>query len=229
MIAYLEQSRPRAGAPVGNSMGGAISLLVAAQRPDLVRTLTLISPAVPDIKLRAHALRDEPRMASARRAGARGMAALRKLGRLPVETRVQGHDRALLRRPVAPVRSGGFDETVAEAQGRIGDAWADAAMLRSTRGLVRSQFAAAVGADLAPCARSRRRRWWCGATTDKLVAPDLAPYVAAAIPNSRLLVLDDIGHIAMMEDPVTTARAMLGAARGRASDTRAAREPLSRI
>lgn len=45
---------------------------------------------------------------------------------------------------------------------------------------------------------------------DRLVAPDLAPFVAAAIPDSRLLVLDDIGHTAQMEDPVTTARAMLG-------------------
>jgi pimeloyl-ACP methyl ester carboxylesterase len=42
---------------------------------------------------------------------------------------------------------------------------------------------------------------------DKLVAPDLAPFVAAAIPNARLLVLEHVGHVAMMEDPQTTARA----------------------
>ena len=34
----------------GNSMGGAISMYVAADHPDLVRTLTLISPAVPDLR-----------------------------------------------------------------------------------------------------------------------------------------------------------------------------------
>jgi pimeloyl-ACP methyl ester carboxylesterase len=45
--------------------------------------------------------------------------------------------------------------------------------------------------------------------TDRLVAPDLAPYVAGAIPDSRLLFLRDIGHTAMMEDPRTTARAIL--------------------
>lgn len=44
---------------------------------------------------------------------------------------------------------------------------------------------------------------------DKLVAADLAPYVAAEIPNSRLLVLEHIGHVAMMEDPQTTARAII--------------------
>jgi pimeloyl-ACP methyl ester carboxylesterase len=46
--------------------------------------------------------------------------------------------------------------------------------------------------------------------TDRLVAPDLAGFVAAAIPDSRQLVLENMGHTAMMEDPVTTARAILG-------------------
>jgi pimeloyl-ACP methyl ester carboxylesterase len=45
--------------------------------------------------------------------------------------------------------------------------------------------------------------------TDRLVAPDLAPYVAAAIPQSRLAVLEHVGHTAMMELPEMTARAIL--------------------
>ena len=44
---------------------------------------------------------------------------------------------------------------------------------------------------------------------DKLVAADLAPFVAGAIPDARLLVLDHVGHVAMMEDPQTAARATL--------------------
>ena len=41
---------------VGNSMGGAVSVRVAARRPDLVKTLTLISPAMPDLKVRPSVL-----------------------------------------------------------------------------------------------------------------------------------------------------------------------------
>ena len=37
---------------IGNSLGGAVSTRVAARRPDLVRTLTLISPALPDLRPR---------------------------------------------------------------------------------------------------------------------------------------------------------------------------------
>ena len=33
---------------IGNSLGGAVCVKVAATRPDLIRTLTLISPALPD-------------------------------------------------------------------------------------------------------------------------------------------------------------------------------------
>ena len=44
---------------------------------------------------------------------------------------------------------------------------------------------------------------------DRLVHVSLAPRTAAAIPDARLLVLADIGHTAQLENPETTARAVL--------------------
>ena len=38
---------------VGNSMGGAISVQLAARRPELVRSLTLVAPALPERRPRA--------------------------------------------------------------------------------------------------------------------------------------------------------------------------------
>ena len=41
----------------GNSLGGAVCVRLAARRPDLVRTLTLISPALPDLRPRVLPMR----------------------------------------------------------------------------------------------------------------------------------------------------------------------------
>ena len=53
VIAFLEHIvAERGGEPVhlfGNSLGGAVSVRVAATRPDLVRTLTLVAPALPHL------------------------------------------------------------------------------------------------------------------------------------------------------------------------------------
>src|ERR1039458_820145 len=57
VIALIEQRKNWPVHLVGNSLGGAVSTRVAARRPDLVRTLTLISPALPDLRPRLLPLR----------------------------------------------------------------------------------------------------------------------------------------------------------------------------
>ncbi|MDT4894589.1 MAG: hypothetical protein QOE97_3624 [Pseudonocardiales bacterium] len=206
VIGYLEQSGRGPVHLVANSMGGAVAIVVAAERPDLLRTLTLISPAVPDIRLRAHPLRSDPRMALLVVPGLGGVA-MRRVAGFPAEQRVKATiamcfaDRS--RYPRARL-----DEAIEEARGREGVRWANEAFLRSMRGLAHSQFV-------------RGRRAWSQlrmlrlptlviwGDTDRLVAPDLAAHVAAAVPGARLLYLEDVGHTAMMEDPTTTARALL--------------------
>jgi pimeloyl-ACP methyl ester carboxylesterase len=53
--------------------------------------------------------------------------------------------------------------------------------------------------------------------SDRLVTVRRAPRTARTLPHGRLLVLPRTGHVAMMERPVTVARAVLGlwAAAGR--------------
>ncbi|HJQ42284.1 MAG TPA: alpha/beta hydrolase [Jatrophihabitantaceae bacterium] len=207
VVAYLEQSGRGPVHLVANSMGGAIAIVVASDRPDLIRTLTLISPAVPDIRVRVHALRNDWRMALMVLPGL-GDVAMRRIASVSPEARVKGTIALCFADPKR------FDErrlaeAISEAKVRAGNAWSSAAFLRSMRGLVRSQFAQGKR-SWAAMRRITAPTLVIWGDTDRLVAPDLAPFVAATIPDSRLLELADIGHTAMMEDPVTTARAVLG-------------------
>ncbi|TAM92334.1 MAG: alpha/beta hydrolase [Jatrophihabitans sp.] len=208
VIAYLEQSGRGPVHLFGNSMGGAISILVAAQRPDLVRTLTLVSPAVPDVKRwRVHPLKHDPRMIVMAVPGLGELALRRTARRVPADKRV-----AMLIRLCFgdPDRYPGprLAEDVEQTRARLSMPWADEAFLRSTRGLGRSQFAAPRVAWQAMRAITAPTLVVWG-TCDRLVAPDLLGYVAAAIPDSRQLMLDGVGHTAQMEDPRTVARAFV--------------------
>ena len=49
-----------------------------------------------------------------------------------------------------------------------------------------------------------------GGLTDKLVDPRVPVQVAKAVPDSRLLILPGVGHVAQMEVPRLVARAIVG-------------------
>jgi pimeloyl-ACP methyl ester carboxylesterase len=173
-----------------------------------VRTLSLISPAVPDIRrFRAHPLRSDPRVAALVVPGLGGYA-MRKASAIPVETRVKATFALCFADPsrCSPTR---LVQTIEDAQALSAKSWANRGFLRSLRGLARSQFLQpARGWATMRAVTAPTLVLWGDA--DRLVAPDLAAPVAEAIPGACLLVLPGIGHTAMMEDPVTTARAILG-------------------
>jgi pimeloyl-ACP methyl ester carboxylesterase len=207
VVGYLEQSGRGPVHLITNSMGGAIGVVVAAQRPDLVRTLTLISPAVPDNRIRAFPLRNDPRTALLVLPGV-GELVTRYYGRrYSAEQRIKGTLAICFADPkrYPPARL-----AEAAAEQRVRDALDDSAtgFLRSMRGLAIAQFVKnRVG--WATLRRIRVPSLVIWGDTDRLVAPDLAPYVAAAIPDSRLAVFAGVGHTAMMEVPERTARAIL--------------------
>jgi pimeloyl-ACP methyl ester carboxylesterase len=191
----------------GNSMGGAISMYVAADHPDLVRTLTLVSPAVPDLRPRVSRMSD-PRLPLAY-LPLIGASVRRRLAAEPAEMRVMrllnlvfaDADR------VPPSRK---EEAAAEFAERARMVWANPALARSTIGLFRSWLVPRSKSmwTLAPRIKAPTLVVW--GTDDKLVTVRKAPRTARLIPRGRLLVLPRTGHVAQMERPGTVARAVLG-------------------
>jgi len=205
VIEYLEQSGRGPVHLFGNSMGGLISLLIAARRPDLVRTLTVISPAVPD--LRPRRLGTDPLLAVALLPGAEPLVR-RRIRRYTPEQRARAMIKLCFADPdsVPPHR---VAEAVDEIRTRDGMYWSMDALIRSLRGLVASYVSRRSGGVWGRISRVDVPTLVVWGDRDRLVDPALAPRVAASIPGSRLLVLDGIGHVAQLEDPVVTARAAL--------------------
>ncbi|WP_370970799.1 alpha/beta fold hydrolase [Amycolatopsis sp. cg9] len=198
------------GAPVhlfGNSMGGAIALLVAARRPELVKTLTLISPAVPDRRPDPRRLSD-PRMALAYLplVGARVRAQLAALG--PRERAAQVIKLCFADASRFP--DSRLDELTEEHGARAGFAWAAPAMARSTFAIFRawSTLGKASLWSVAPRVAAPTLVVW--GREDRVISVKRAVRTARAIPRARLLVLPRTGHVAQMERPVVVAKAVLG-------------------
>ncbi|HEX2904150.1 MAG TPA: alpha/beta hydrolase [Jatrophihabitans sp.] len=204
VIRYLEQSGRGPVHLVGNSMGGAISIQVAATRPDLVRTLTLVSPAVPDVRPRKRADLLLPLLLLP----GVGQRAVARVEGFPPEQRARAVIELCFAHPekVPPHR---LAEAAEEIAYRRDLSWANEAFLRSFRGIARSYLTPGARSAWRVMRQIQARTLVVWGDRDQLVDVSNAPRVAASIPDARLLVLTDVGHTAQLEDPVSTARAML--------------------
>jgi len=193
---------------VGNSLGGVICVLVAAARPDLVRTVTLISPAMPFLNpARSAQGRLVPLLALPRA----GRLARRRLALVPPEELARQVLEACFGRPerLHPVR---MAESVAETRLRYDTPWHMDAYLGVMRSLVAGYLRAYLPGDGSLwrlAARVGAPTLVVGGRLDRLVDPAVPARVAQAIPDARLLLLDDVGHVAQMEVPEVTARAIV--------------------
>ena len=210
---------------IGNSMGGTVAIRVAARRPDLVRTLTLISPALPDLRPRALPLR----LAVAATPGF-GPRLLDWLQRLPADVRADRTIKDLYNDPALlhPDRRG---EQIAEVLRRDVLPYANDAVIRSARSLVIEYTRRGPTSLWRDAARTAAPALILHGSHDRLVNPAMAAKAARAFRNARVLVLPGVGHVAMMERPALVAaeiRAFLdrvaafGLATGRARQSAAA-------
>ena len=104
-------------------------------------------------------------------------------------------------------------EAVEEVRRRYEAPWFADAYVRSLRGLVSCMVRSYLpGADSMwrVAGRITAPTLVLTGCQDRLVDIRTAPNVAQLIPDSRLLMLDKVGHVAQMERPDLVARAILG-------------------
>lgn len=202
LIELLEREVDQPVHLFGNSMGGAVAVTLAAQRPDLIASLTLISPALPHPRVSASAMwftaLATPRL---------GPVVLERSRRLPFDRRFRASLAMVFGDPrsLAPEVLAAYEE---ELRRRDTDPWVTRATLDGARSILRS--------SLAP----PRRSLWADAAKvecpvllvyggkDRLVDARIRTKAQRTFPNARLLYLPQSGHVAQMEHPELVERAV---------------------
>jgi pimeloyl-ACP methyl ester carboxylesterase len=210
--AVIELIEQRGRWPVhlaGNSLGGAVCTRVAGRRPDLVRTLTLISPALPDLRPRLLPLR-----VTVLCAPGIGPWLMRRFQQLPAEERSARTIKDVYRNPelMHPLRRAA---EAAELIRRDGLGYAGQVLIGSARGLVAEYARRGPGSLWHDAARVTCPTLVIHGSHDRLVSPATATRAARVFRDGRVVVLPRVGHVAMMERPDLVAsemRALLASA-----------------
>ena len=179
----------------GNSMGGAIGVQLAARRPDLIRTLTLVSPALPERR---------PRVSNAHlpviSIPGVGSQMMKRYLTLDPSTRARGTiDLCVADSSRVPeVRWQEFAQEVAK---RDKHPYVADAFLGSLRGLMATYLDTGADRPWKLAARIAAPTLVIYGRQDKLVNPKAAHAVTSAFPDAHVAILHDCGHVAQMEHP----------------------------
>ena len=184
----------------GNSLGGAVVVELAAMRPELVRTITLISPALPEYIPRRTNLHIP--LVAIPYVGER---MLRRYMQYTPDQRAWGTVLAVYGDPsrIHPQR---WQEMLSETVRRDGVEHAAPTYLGALRALMlsflrlgRDSMWRRFAAVKAPVLVVHGRR-------DVLVNPRSAHDVTKLLPGATVVVLNNAGHVAQMEYPLEVAR-----------------------
>lgn len=187
----------------GNSMGGATATIVAATRPDLVTTLTLISPAL--LTRTALGGRHIPLAWNT-------LLSLRETRQLPAgDAAAAQFDRAMelcyanTDRVPAARRAAALEEI----RRRLELPYAAAVNLGTLRSILKASTSGGQ-ASIWNTARSvSTPTFGIFGAQDRLVPVSMASRAAEAFERGRMVILQDCGHVAQMEHPELTAQLFL--------------------
>jgi pimeloyl-ACP methyl ester carboxylesterase len=194
------------GRPVhvfGNSLGGAVAVRLAVERPDLVRSLTLVSPALPVFRLKW----TNVHMPLMLLPGLPGL-----LFRLPPASTPDARAELFIslcwadERRLHPHRRA---EMLAEVRHREGFEHTDRAYVESLRGLASGFLARGSGNLWGYAERVERPTLLVFGRRDRLIDVSIAERAGRTIRGSELVVMDDVGHVAQMEAPDRVAALVL--------------------
>ncbi len=194
VVALIEKKQ----APVhliGNSLGGAVCVKVAATRPDLLKTLTLISPALPDSRPRLDLIRFP--VMSLPRVGSR---LVKQYQVLPPERRVADVITTCYGEP-ALFQQARFATEVAELTRRDELGHAAAVLIGSVRTLTAEFLRKGRHSAWRDAARVTAPTLVIYGSRDRLVDARMAGRAAHQFADARVVVLPRTGHVAHMEHP----------------------------
>jgi pimeloyl-ACP methyl ester carboxylesterase len=197
---FLER---RATGPVhvfGNSMGGAIALQVAGRHPDLVRSLTMVSPALPDLM----PMRTNIQLPLIALPGVGDKVATR-VARLPVERRVRATMNLVYADPscVPPQR---VQEAQEDAALLATKPWVGSALQSALRGILATYFDRGPDAPWRLAERVKVPVLLIYGKQDKLVNARAARRASKHFLHCRVMVVPHSGHVSQMEHPEIVAR-----------------------
>ncbi|MFJ3101610.1 alpha/beta fold hydrolase [Streptomyces sp. NPDC086835] len=201
VIRFLDASARGPVHLLGNSLGGAVCTRVAAVRPDLVRTLTLVSPALPELRVQRSAVPT----ALLAMPGVTGLFA-RMTKDWTAERRTRGV-LALCYGDPSRVTDEALRHAVEEMERRMSLPYFWDAMTRSARGIVDAYTLGGQQGLWRQAERVLAPTLLVYGRKDLLISYRMARKAAVAFRGSRMLTLPDAGHVAMMEYPEAVAQA----------------------
>jgi len=180
---------------IGNSLGGAVCVKVAATRPELIQSLTLISPALPDSRPRMDLLRFP--VISLPRLGTR---IVKQYQVLPPERRVADVITTCYGDP-ALFQQARFATEVTELTRRDELGYAASVLVGSVRTLTAEFVRKGRHSAWRDAARVTAPTLVIYGSRDRLVDARMAGRAAHQFADARVVVLPRTGHVAHMEHP----------------------------